>query len=54
MQIPNINRCLLSINVESVLKFFKHFNQYGVWSSGVGFWCLLVFIIILVIGKFIF
>ena len=38
MQIPNMNRYLLSIYVESVLKFFKHFEPLGVWSLSVGFW----------------
>ena len=39
MQIPNTNRYLLSIYVESVLKVFKHFNSLRVWSLGVSFWC---------------
>ena len=39
MQIPNINRYLLSIYVEAVLNFFKHFDSLGVWSLAVGFWC---------------
>ena len=39
MQIPNINKYLLSIYVELVLKFFKNFNSLAVWSSGVGFYC---------------
>ena len=39
MQIPNMNRYLLSIYVESVLKVFKHLDSLGVWSLGVGFWC---------------
>ena len=37
MLFPNINRYLLSIYVESVLKVFKYFNSLGVWSLGVGF-----------------
>ena len=37
--IPNVSRCLLNIYVESVLKAFKHFDSFGVWSSGAGFWC---------------
>ena len=39
MQIPNMTRYLLSIYVESILKFFKHFESLGVWSLGAGFWC---------------
>ena len=38
MQIPNINRYLFSIYVESVLKVFKHVNSLRIWSLGVGFW----------------
>ena len=38
MQIPNKNRYLLSIYVESVLKVFKNLNPWWVWSLGVGFW----------------
>ena len=39
MQISNINRYLLSIYAESIIKIFKHFNPPGVWSLGVGFRC---------------
>ena len=39
MQIPNIDRYLLSIYTESVLKVFKHFKSMRVWSLSVGFWC---------------
>ena len=39
MEIPNINRYLLSIYEEPILKVFKHFNPPGVWSLGVGFLC---------------
>ena len=35
---PNINRYLLSIYVESILKVFKHFSSTQVWSLGVGSW----------------
>ena len=35
MQIPNINRYLLNIYEESVLKYLK---SLGVCSLGVGFW----------------
>ena len=35
--IPNVIKCLLNIYVESVLKAFKHFNSFEVWSLGVGF-----------------
>ena len=42
MRIPNINRQLLGIYVESVLKVFKHFNSLRVWTLGVGFWCFLL------------
>ena len=42
MQITNINRYLLNIYEEPVLKFFKQFNSHGVWSLGVGFCCFLV------------
>ena len=38
MQSLNINRYLLSIHEESVLKVFKHFNSLKIWSLGVGFW----------------
>ena len=38
MQIPNINRYLLNIYVESVLKVFKHVNSMRVWNLGVHFW----------------
>ena len=38
MQFPNINRYLLSLYVESVLKVFKDFNLLGTWSLGKGFW----------------
>ena len=38
MQIPKINRYLLTIYVESVLKVFKHFTSLGVWSLSLGFW----------------
>ena len=37
MPIPNINRYLLSIYAESVLKLFKHFKSPLVWSLSVGF-----------------
>ena len=36
MQTSNINRYLLSVHVESVLKVFKYFNS-RVWSLGVSF-----------------
>ena len=39
MQITNINRYLLIIYVESVLKVLKPFNSLGVWSLGAGFLC---------------
>ena len=39
MSVPYVSRCLLTIYVESVLKVFKHFNSFGVWSLGVGFGC---------------
>ena len=39
MQIPNINRYLLSIYAESLLKVFKNFKSIRVWSLSVGFWC---------------
>ena len=39
MQIPNINRYLLSIYAESVLKVIKHFKSVRVWSLMIGFWC---------------
>ena len=39
MQIPNINRYLLSIYAESVLKNLQTFQTTGVWSLAVGFWC---------------
>ena len=42
MQIPNINRYLLSISAESVLKVFKHFKSPRVWSLSAGFWCFKV------------
>ena len=38
MQIPDINRYLLSIYEEPVPEVFKHFNSHGVWSLVVGFW----------------
>ena len=38
MQIPNMIRYFLSIHVELVLKFFKYFESFGVWSLGIGFW----------------
>ena len=49
MQIPNINRYLLCIYAESVLKDFKHFKSKGVWSLRVGFWS---FIISLLLNQF--
>ena len=42
MQIPNMNRYLLIISAESVLKVFKHFKLMRVWSLSVGFWCFNV------------
>ena len=39
MQIPNINRYLLGIYAESVLKVVKHFNLLRVLNLGVCFWC---------------
>ena len=42
MQTPRINRYLLSIHIEPVLKVFKHFNSLQVWSLGGGFWCLII------------
>ena len=39
MKIPDINRYLLNIYVEPILKAFNHFNSRVVWSLGVGFWC---------------
>ena len=42
VQIPKMNKYLLSVYVESVLKVFKHFNSLGVSSLGVGFWCFNV------------
>ena len=39
MQTPNMNRYLLSIYVESVPKFFKHFDSLDVWNLGVDFRC---------------
>ena len=38
-KLVKINRYLLSIYAESILKVFKHFKSPGVWSLGVGFWC---------------
>ena len=32
MLIPNIDRYLVSVYVESVLKVFKYFNPLGIWS----------------------
>ena len=37
MHIPNIDRYLLNIFVESVLQVFKHFKSLQVWSLGVVF-----------------
>ena len=42
MPIPKVCRCLLNIYVESVLKAFKHFNSFRIWSLGVGFWCFRI------------
>ena len=42
MKIPNIDRYLLSIYAESVLKVFKHFKSMRVWSLSVGFWCFKI------------
>ena len=42
MQIHKINRYMLSIYVESVLKVFKHFNSLEVWSLDLSFWCLIL------------
>ena len=42
MQIPNINRHLLSMYEEPVFKVFKHFSSLGVWSLGVGFCCFSI------------
>ena len=42
MQIPNINRYLLSIYIVSFPKVFKHLNSLRVWSLGVGFWFLVL------------
>ena len=39
MQIPNINRYLLSVYAESALKVIKHFKSMGAWSLMIGFWC---------------
>ena len=39
MQIPKMNRYLLSIYVESILKVFKYFSSLEVWNLGLGFWC---------------
>ena len=39
MQVPNINRYLLSTYAVSFLKVFKHFKSMRVWSLSVGFWC---------------
>ena len=36
MLIPHINRYLLSIYVESVLKVFKYINSPVVWNLGDG------------------
>ena len=44
MQIPNINRYLLSIYAESVLKIFKHFKSMRVWSLIVGFFGILILV----------
>ena len=46
MQTPSISRYWLNIYVESVLKVFKHFNLFEVWSLGVGVWCFRV-----ILGK---
>ena len=42
VQINNINRFLLSIYVESVLKVFKRFNSLRVYSLGVVYWCFII------------
>ena len=42
MQIPNINRYLLSIYKEAALKVVKYLNSLRVWSLGVGFWCFII------------
>ena len=47
MQIPRVNRYLLSIHVEPVLKALKHFNSLQVRSLGAGFWSLSLFYVIL-------
>ena len=53
MQIPNINRYLLSIYVESVLKIFKHFKSMRVWRLIVGFWCFNISLLLkLILGNF--
>ena len=36
MQIPHMNRYLLSIYPESVLKDFKHLKSLQVWSLSIG------------------
>lgn len=38
MQIRIINKYLLGIYIESILKAFKHFNSPEIWSLGLGFW----------------
>ena len=42
MKIPKMNKYLLSIYLESVLKVFKHFNSLGVWSLGLVFGVLIL------------
>ena len=36
IQIPSMSKYLLSIYVESILKFFKNFDSLGAWSLDVG------------------
>ena len=52
MQIPNMNRYLLSIYVESVLKFFKYFESLGVWSLGVQVFGVLILIVKSILDSF--
>ena len=42
MQVPHINRYLLSIYAESVLKVIKHFKSLRVWSLSVVFGVLIL------------
>ena len=53
MQIPDMNKYLLSIYPDSVLKVFKHFKSLQVWSLSAGLYGVSILVeCYIILGNF--